>query len=695
MPFRVAVDTGGTFSDVVLLDDAGALSLSKAPTTPERIFEGISSALAYAADEQGASLEDLLADTDVFVYGTTAATNAIITGRTARTAFLTTEGFPDTLVLREGGKLHPFDFRTAYPPPYVPKRLTFEVAERITSEGEILVPLDGARLREILAELRRAEVEAIAVSLLWSIVNPAHEEAVAEAIEAELPGIPYTLSHRLNPIIREYRRSSSAAIDASLKPLMQRHLSQMQDDLESAGFTGRLLVVTSFGGVLNLEDVASRPIYSVNSGPAMAPVAGKLYAGEAQDAIVCDMGGTSFDVSVIRGGHIKFTRETWLGGTFTGHMTGLSSVDVKSIGAGGGSIAWIDSGGLLRVGPDSAGAVPGPACYGEGGVEPTVTDAAVVLGFIDPEYFLGGRIRLDPERALSAIRTKVADPLALGVEQAAWGILTVANEHMVTAIRDITINEGLDPRDSVIVAGGGAAGLVIAKIAEELGCARVLCARTAAALSACGGQFSDVVTEFSISFRVDTNRFQLDAVNERLADLERQAEAFFDRLKTPEHARSKEFFVEARYPYQVWELEVPLVGSRFASEDDVAEMVDMFHEAHERVFAVKEPGQYVECLYWKGRATARLPKPEPDLLQAGDAAPASTRSRRLWLGPDAAGEATIHFGSSLLAGDEIRGPAIVEEPTTTIVVYPGWTLTVSETGDYLLERAADNRRGAP
>jgi N-methylhydantoinase A len=693
MGYRVAVDTGGTFSDVVLLDDAGRLSLSKAPTTPARVFDGISEALAFAAAERDLSLRELLLATDLFIYGTTAATNAIITGRTARTAFLTTEGFPDTLVLREGGKLHPFDFRTPYPKPYVPRRLTFEVRERITSEGEVLIPLDRARLRATLREVGAQQAEAIAVSLLWSIVNPAHEEAVAELIEEELPGVPYTLSHRLNPIIREYRRASSAAIDASLKPLMQRHLRQMQDDLDRAGFSGELLVVTSFGGVLTLDDVASRPIYSVNSGPAMAPVAGKVYAGESRNAIVCDTGGTSFDVSVIRDGYIKFTRETWLGGMFTGHMTGLSSVDVKSIGAGGGSIAWIDSGGLLRVGPDSAGAVPGPACYGRGGIEPTVSDAAVVLGYIDPEYFLGGRITLDPERAALAVRTRVAEPLGLEVEQAAYAILAVANEHMVGAIRDITINEGLDPRDSIVVAGGGASGLTIARIAEELGCTRVLVPRTAAALSACGGQLSDVVSEFSISRRVDTNDFDHESVDDGLGRLELQIDEFFDRLRTPEPARRKEFFVEARYPYQVWELEVPLRSPRLSTEAQVGAMVDDFHTVHERVFAVKEPGQHVECLYWKGRATAILAKPELRRFEASRVDPRPDRRRRAWLGSDEALDVAVYLGDSLVTGQRLTGPAIVEEPTTTVIVYPGWSLEVTPSGDYLLEQTAGVAEG--
>jgi N-methylhydantoinase A len=359
--YRIAVDTGGTFTDVVVAEEDGSgLWVSKAPTTPERVFDGIRHALGFGAGEHGLTLQSLLTETSVFIYGTTHSTNAILTGATARTAFLTTAGHPDTLVLREGGKLNPFDFRHSYPAPYIPKRLTFEVPERIDSEGNVTVALDEDALRQTLAEIRRLDVAAVAVCLLWSIVNPVHEDRVGELVAQELPGVPFTLSHRLNPIIREYRRASSTAIDASLKPLMQGHLDEMADDLRQAGFSGELLVGTSFGGVLNVQDVAARPIYSVNSAPAMAPVAARVYAPDEPNVIVCDMGGTSFDVSLVRDGYLKFTRETWLGGQFTGHMTGLSAVDIKNIGAGGGSIAWIDSGGLLRVGPRAPGPSRGP-----------------------------------------------------------------------------------------------------------------------------------------------------------------------------------------------------------------------------------------------------------------------------------------------------------------------------------------------
>jgi N-methylhydantoinase A len=535
----------------------------------------------------------------------------------------------------------------------------------------------------VLAEVRERGVEAVAVALLWSIENAAHEQLIGELIEAELPGVPYTLSSRLNPTIREYRRTSSAAIDASLKPLMQRHLSEMHSDLRANGFDGELLLVTSFGGVLRLDDMAQRPLYSVNSGPAMAPVAGRVAASPARNLVVCDTGGTSFDVSVVRDGEVQLTRETWLGSMFTGHITGLSSVAVKNVGAGGGSIAWIDSGGLLRVGPQSAGAEPGPASYGLGGTEPTVTDAAVALGYIDPGYFLGGRLNLDADAAASAIERVVAQPLGLSLQRAAWAILAVANEHMVTAVRDITINQGIDPRDSVLVAGGGAAGLTMAKLADELGASSVLIPRTAAALSAMGGLYGDIVTEFTVSRRTHTGQFDHAGVDEALDSLDQQMDEFFARMNIAPEAQVRDYVVEARYPYQVWELDVPLPERRL---DDVAPLEQAFHATHERVFAVSEPGQRVECLTWKGRASVALPKPAAPRAATNGAGPRAVRSRPAWWGADEPHDTPVLEGEHLPAGSGVRGPAIVELPTTTVVVYPDWTLAVNEHGDFVMSR---------
>lgn len=687
MTFRIAVDTGGTFSDVVVTNsETRQLWINKALTTYDRIFIGISDALTLVGDEIGIGFNELLARTSLFTYGTTFSTNAIITGDTARTAFLTTAGHPDTLVLREGGKLNPFDFRGHYPDPYVPRRLTFEVPERIDAEGGVLLPLDESAVVRIAQELRDRDVEAVAVCFLWSIMNPAHELRVAELLAKELPDLPVTLSHQINPILREYRRASSAAIDASLKPLMQRHLRDMKEDLNREGFKGQLLVGTSFGGVLNVEDVARRPIYTVNSAPAMAPVAGRANAPEQDSIIVCDMGGTSFDVSIVRGGYMKFTRETWIGEQYTGHMTGLSAVDIKNIGAGGGSIAWIDSGGLLRVGPQSAKSSPGPACYGRGGMNATVTDASVVLGHIDPDYFLGGRIKLDHSAAVRAVTENVAKPLGISLYKAAHAILAIATENMVNAIRSITINEGLDPRQSLLIAGGGAGGMTIAGIAELLDVDRVLVPRTAAALSASGGLFSDIVTEFSASRRTDTRSFAYEAINADLAKLDAEIDAFFERIGTPQDQQLREFFVEARYPHQVWELEVPLRGSRFNGPDDVEAMIQGFHAAHERVFAVSEPGQGLECIYWKARAIARLPRP---ILQRNRRAAVGAQPidvRDAWFGKDTPDKTARFDGPSMAVGTVVKGPCVILEPTTTIVVLPGWNARVLENGDYMLAK---------
>ncbi|MDP6819752.1 MAG: hydantoinase/oxoprolinase family protein, partial [Alphaproteobacteria bacterium] len=468
MKFRIAVDTGGTFTDIVVADENGALTLGKAPSTPERSSIGVIEGLEDAARQMSLGLAELVAGADVLIYGTTWATNAIITGATAKTAMLLTEGFPDILVYRQGGKLHPFEMQIDPLKPYVPRSLTIEVAERINAEGGVERALDEAAVWRSLKRLKKLGVEAVAVCLLWSIKNRAHEARIGELIEHEMPGIPYTLSHRLNPILREYPRASSTAIDASLKPRMQAHLGELQSDLKEIGFAGELLVSTVSGGVMHVEDVAERPIYMVKSGPAMAPRAGLAYAQAEKfdsDVLVVDTGGTTFDVSLVRGGEVKFTRETWLGPLFYGHNLGLSSVDVRSVGAGGGSLAWIDSGGLLRVGPGSAGAVPGPACYGRGGAEPTVTDAAVVLGYIDPDHFLDGRMPLDVDAARAAVGG-IAAALDLALDEAAFAILRIASESMIKAIEEITVNEGVNPRESILVAGGGAAGLNILPIAE-------------------------------------------------------------------------------------------------------------------------------------------------------------------------------------------------------------------------------------
>jgi N-methylhydantoinase A len=689
MGFRISVDTGGTFTDVVVADGGRIRAIGKALTTPARIFEGMRGAIDVAAEECGLAGDALLAQTDMLIYGTTRATNAVVTKSTAKTAFLTTRGFRDILVLKEGGKYDPHDYSYDYPPPYIPRRYTFEIDERIDSRGNVVRPLDRNQARGVARILNERGFEAVSVCLMWSIANGAHEKELARILDEELPGAPYTLSHELIPIVREYRRASTTAIDASLKPLMQRHLREMESDLREAGFRGELLIGTSAGGCQHVSEVASRPVQMLKSGPAMAPVAGQAYITIerlGRDAIVCDSGGTTFDVGLVRDGNLVYSRDSWLGRRWLGHMVAMSSVDVRSIGAGGGSIAWIDAGGLLRVGPQSAGAVPGPACYGRGGTVPTVTDACVVLGWFDPDYFNGGRMQLDANAAQRVI-DKLAGDLGRSVPETAFAIITIANELMIKAIHEITVSEGLNPRESVIVAGGGAAGLNIMPIARELGCATTILPRTASAMSACGMQYSDIVFEQTRSRVTMSGSFDLAGVNAALDQIDQGLERFRTDLHGAERAQHrKAFFAEARYKSQVWELDTPLPVERFRSHKDVAALVEAFHAVHDRVYAVRDEQSEVECVNWRGKISIRLSTPpKAATRRAARHRPKPRMTRAAYFGPDDRRRTPVFRGTALNPGAFVAGPAIIEEPTTTIVVYPRMSAFVSASGHYILK----------
>lgn len=689
MSIRITVDTGGTFTDVVVSDASGRFYVGKALTTPARSFDGMRAALSVAAEAMGRDVRGVLTDTDILIFGTTRATNAIVTRKTAKTAFLTTEGFPDVLVLKEGGKFDPHDFTQAYPEPYIPRRFTFEVRERIDAEGGVVTPLDVDGVRRLLEQIGAKRFEAIAVCLIWSIANPAHELAVGKLIEEMLPGVPYTLSHQLIPILREYRRASTTAIDASLKPLMRSYLNTMEADLRAEGFGGELLVSTSIGGCMHTGDIAERPIHTVKSGPAMAPLAGRVYAESeqlGQNLIVCDAGGTTFDVGLVRDGALVYTRDTWLGRPWVGDLVSMSTVDVRSVGAGGGSIAWIDAGGLLHVGPESAGSNPGPACYGLGGDRPTVTDAAVVLGYIDPDYFNGGRIKLD-ESAARRVIERLAREMKTGVDETAFGILLIANELMIKAIREITVVEGIDPRESTIIAGGGAAGLNIFPIARELGCLQVVLPETASALSACGMQYADVMAEHSESLLTTSDAFDHEGVARALSAIRKRLDDFVTPLTQDQKRRhSYTFIAEARYRFQVWDLEIPIGDPSIDTPAHVTRLVEEFHRAHERVFAVRDEESVVEFLNWKGRVTVHLDR--PDLRRsAPPRAQATPRAKRRACFGGKRVEAPIYRDGDIAAGTAVRGPAIIEMPTTTIVVYPDMTVSYSSSGNFVLNES--------
>ena len=670
---RISVDTGGTFTDLVLEESTGRLQVFKAPTTPEEPASGIFAALETAVRHRGERVRDLLGQCELFIHATTLAINAVLTGSTARTAYLATEGHPDTLLFREGGRIEIFNFTVEYPDPYVPRALTFQVPERIGADGAIVAPLDESATVEIISKLGALDVEAVAVCLLWSTVNPVHELRVGELLARHLPDLPFTLSHRLNPTLREYRRASSACIDASLKPVMSRYVRSLEERLRAAGLDGRFVMVTSQGGVKDGETVAAAPIHAINSGPAMAPVAGRHFARAdlgSGDAIVADTGGTSFDVSLVRQARIPWTRETWLGEPFRGHMTGFPSIDVKSIGAGGGSVARVDPGGMLRVGPESAGAAPGPACYGRGGTRATVTDAALILGILDPDYFLGGRMRLDRSSAERALEEQVCTPLGLDLPAGAGAVLEVMTENMVQAIQGITIHQGVDPRSAVLVAGGGAAGLNAVAMARRLGCSSVLIPQVGAVLSAAGALMAELGDDFAATHPTGSESFDFDGVNTVLETLEKRAAqmvedlalrafGYADYLSRPKpvtrtrSGRSRSSCaLRASRPGPTW-----------------TRWLKTSMPSTSRSSRCATRSSEVEVIHWHARVRSRirqrdLPPVQDPVTPSGHAA-----RRVVFPGHGPVEAAVVEFAS--LTGTPSVGPAVVESPFTSVAIEPG------------------------
>jgi N-methylhydantoinase A len=670
---RFAIDTGGTFTDLVVEDADGTLHMFKASTTPDDPVRGVLDALTVAADGLRTTRRKLLGRGEMFIYGTTHAINAIITGNTARTALLVSEGHPDILTLREGGRIEPFDFTVPYPEPFVPRALTFEVSGRLLADGSELRPFDDAAVLQLIERLKQVKVEAVAVCLLWSIVNPAHELRLSQLLAEHLPGVPVSLSHQVNPTPREFRRASSTCIDASLKPMMRHYLRSLEQRLKDEGFAGRTVVVTSQAGVMDAADVAEMPIHLINSGPSMAPVSGRYFAqaDEGSDtAIIADTGGTTYDVSLVRRGHIPWTRETWIGQPYRGIMTGFPSVDVKSVGAGGGSIAWVDDGGMLHVGPQSAGSRPGPACYGAGGTKPTVTDASLVLGYIDAGFFLGGSMRLDLEAARRAIAQHVAEPLNLGIDEAASAILGIATENMVQAIFDITINQGIDPTDAVLIGGGGAAGLNSVQIARRLGSRRLVIPEVGAAMSAAGAMMSELTSQYRQTFFTSSARFDADGVNAVLAGLEGRCRQFIEGPGAGSFEQRIQLWAEARYPEQVWNIEVPLPVTRFASDADVQALVGAFHRAHEEIFAIQDAGSGIEIVGWMASVACRIRRKEGGSLAPPDDVSSHAGSRIAYFDGFGRIETQVRRFEALQPGELIAGPAIVESSFTTVVIPP-------------------------
>jgi N-methylhydantoinase A len=664
MAYQVCIDIGGTFTDCLVSRANGEISIFKSPTTPGEFEKGFINVLKVAAEGYGVAAADFMKQIDLIVHGSTISTNALVERKTAKVGLVLTAGHQDILVLREGPRKGAFQWRLDYPDPYVPRHLTKTVGGRIDARGRELVALSLDDVRKVAEEFRALKVEAVAVGLLWSVVNPAHELAVKAVLEQELPGVPITLSHEINPMPREYKRIIAAAIDASINPIVRTYIEKLTVALDEEGFDGELLLANCVGGMMPVADMIRKPIYSVMSGPTLAPMAA-LALSDEPDIIVGDMGGTTFDVSALRDHQIIVTPDSMI----HDDSLGIPKVDVRSVGAGGGSIAFVDEGGLLQVGPRSAGARPGPACYGNGGTEPTVTDANVVLGIVDPDYFLGGKMKLRRDLALAAVG-KVASRLGISPEAAAYAIYTTSNHNMVAAIEEITVREGINPRDSFFVCGGGATAIHIAEMADILGLKRYMIPRFMAGLSAFGGLISDLRNEESAVLLTSDADFNLEGVNEALVRLRQAGDGFLAEAGVAPGDRRFELAFLGRYEYQSFEIEVPFETTNGAlSADDLPGLVEAFHKMHERIYSIRADNDVVEFTAWKLRAIGK--RSGQDIwqkntlsAQAGEVRPKAKRGvynqERLRVE-----DLPVYEMADLGSGARVAGPCLVEAETFT------------------------------
>ena len=537
----------------------------KASTTPDDLATGVLECVGLAAEHLDLTIESLLGDTEVFVHGSTIATNAVLEGKVAHCGVICTQGTKYTLWRGEGRRSDIFDFTQPAQPPLVPPARCIEISERMDRHGKVLVPLGDEEIIEVIDRLRSMGCTAVAVCLLWAIRNPDHEDRIGRLLAEHWPEVIISLSSEVQPVIREYTRMSCTVLNSMLKPVVVEYLGSLLSALEKRGLGGELLVVASDGGVQPVEEITQRPVYMLFSGPSTGPAAARSFVQteSSEDCLLIDMGGTSFDVSTVVEGHVTVTSD----GRISGYPTGLAAVEILTLGAGGGSIASVDRGGLLRVGPESAGAEPGPACYGRGGTAPTVTDAYLTLGYLAEEHFLGGRMALSKDAAVQAIGQHIADPLNLSIEQAALGILSVVNERMINGILEMTVRRGIDPRGLVLVTAGGATGVAAIDLATELGIRKITVPRETSILCAYGALNADLKWSSVVSCPTSARQFDLQAVNKSVQRLAGEGRAFLDRLKVIDDRRRFELYAAARYPLQVTELDVNCPGIPVAASD--------------------------------------------------------------------------------------------------------------------------------
>ncbi|MBK1783246.1 hydantoinase/oxoprolinase family protein [Prauserella cavernicola] len=679
---RIGVDVGGTFTDVTALDTgSGRFHIVKLPSTGHdqsiAVADGIREVLRGAGREPG--------DVTYLGHGTTVATNALLELKGATTALLVTGGVPDVLEIARQRRPHLYDLFADKPRVLVPRDLTFGVAERLAATGEVVRELTDAEIERVATELEASGAESVAICFLHSYRDAAHETRVEEALASRLPDVFVSRSSRVAPEFREYERFSTAVINSFIGPVVSRYIRRLGERVAEEGLPVGPRVIQSNGGLASTDAVAERPVTTLLSGPSAGVVGASFLAGLAGigDLITFDMGGTSTDVCLIRDGRPASANERGLGG----YPIRVPSVDVHTIGAGGGSIASVDGAGGLRVGPESAGARPGPAAYGHGGTQPTTTDANVVRGRQNPESALGGAMPIDSAAAERAVAS-VADGLGAGVVEAARGIGRLANSHMARAVRQVSVESGEDPREYVLMAYGGAGPLHAAEVAAEVGMTRLLVPPNPGTLCALGLLVSDVRSEFTSSFLRRAEPETLPALNEAVAALVAEGTAWLEQEARIAQRHEVLILADARYPRQNFELRIPLPADGL-DEDTLAAVVADFHARHEKAYGFAHPDSPVQLVNLRAVAHGEVAKPAMPVIERGGAAP----------DPDARlGTRDVDFGerhgavptpvldrAKLTAGNTIPGPAIVEQLDSTTVVPPGWSSTVDEFGNLLIE----------
>jgi N-methylhydantoinase A len=675
--YRIGIDTGGTFTDLVSVGPDGGVRLFKTPSTPREPPLAIRTGLELLAEHLELDVTNLLADCDMIIHGTTVPLNALIQLKGAKVGLFCTRGHEDSLEIRNGHKEdgHRYDFHYPAATMLVPRRLRVPVKERVMSDGTVRTPLDDDDVRRGIELFRHEGVDAVGVSFMWSFLHPEHERRVGELLAESMPGVHVTLSVDLLPQIREYTRTSTVAVNAYVQPRLAGYIGAIEAMLRDLGYRGPVRYVQSNGGLTSGHTFVRRAVTALNSGPAAGPSASLYYASRLghDDVLTLDMGGTSSDISLASQGRVDLVKDVDIGR----YRVGIPLVNVISIGAGGGSIAWLDRQRLLHVGPQSAEAVPGPACYMRGGTEATVTDALVVLGYLSQTALLGGRMPIDAEAARTVVQERVATPLGLSLERAAHGIFDVVNANMIGGIRSVSVERGHDPRDFSLVAGGGATSAHAGRLAADLGIRTTIVPRVASGLCAFGEAVADVKHTYLASYTVPLPRLDPNRLNEIFLELEGRGRAELAEEGFDSSRIVVERSLDMKYVDQVHECNVGIPNFDVTAER-LADVEDAFHRRHEALYTYCERDNVAELINVEVNVYGRSPEPRAPEAEPADARVPRPREERQAYFPEAGGyrPTPVYAGEELRTGQRVEGPAIVEEETTTIVVFPGQTLEV-------------------